>query len=98
MKLGELGRVVGREGGYAVAPAHYANMVTEFLDETFTLRWIGRGGWTQWPPRSPDLIQLDVYFCGICTANHVQCSYSQHSAPETANQGSSCICHSDILG
>jgi hypothetical protein len=26
------------------APAHYANIVTEFLDETFPLRWIGIGG------------------------------------------------------
>jgi hypothetical protein len=29
------------------APAHYADIVTEFLDETFPRRWIGRGGWKQ---------------------------------------------------
>jgi hypothetical protein len=37
------------EGGYAVAPAHYANIVGEFLDVTFTLRWIGRSGWKNGP-------------------------------------------------
>jgi hypothetical protein len=30
------------------------NIVTEFLDETFPRRWIGK----QWPPRSPDLTPL----------------------------------------
>jgi hypothetical protein len=44
------------------APAHYANTVTEFFDETFPRRWIGRGGWKQWPPCSPDLTSLDLYF------------------------------------
>jgi hypothetical protein len=46
------------------APARYANIVTEFLDETFPRYWIGRGGWKQWPPRSPDLTPLDFYFWG----------------------------------
>jgi hypothetical protein len=41
---------------------HYANIITEFLDETFPQRWIGRGGWKQWPPRSPGLTPLDFYF------------------------------------
>jgi hypothetical protein len=47
------------------APTHYANIFTEFLDEIFPLRWIGRGGWKQWPPRSPDLTPLDFYFWGM---------------------------------
>jgi hypothetical protein len=46
------------------APVHYANIVTEFLDETFPLRWIGRGRWKQWPPRSSDVTPLDFYFWG----------------------------------
>jgi hypothetical protein len=46
------------------ALAHYASIVTEFLDETFPRRWIWRGGWKQWPPRSPDLTPLDFYFWG----------------------------------
>jgi hypothetical protein len=33
-------------------------------------------------------------FLKVCEENHLQCSYSQHSALETANQGSCCICHS----
>ena len=36
--------------------------VTTFLDDTFPGRWVGRGGPTAWPPRSPDLIPLDFFF------------------------------------
>jgi hypothetical protein len=43
------------------ALVRYANIVTEFLDETFPQRWIGRGGWKQWPPCSPELTPLDFY-------------------------------------
>jgi hypothetical protein len=32
------------------APVHYANSVTEFLDETFPWHWIGRGGWKERAP------------------------------------------------
>jgi hypothetical protein len=46
------------------APAHYANTVTEFLDETFPRRWIGRCRWKQWPPCSLDLTPLGFYFWG----------------------------------
>jgi hypothetical protein len=40
---------------------HFHRDVTTFLDETFPGRWIGRGGPTAWPPRSPDLTQLDFF-------------------------------------
>jgi hypothetical protein len=43
------------------APPHFSNVVREFLDVNFPLRWIGKGGWKQWPPRSPDLTPLDFY-------------------------------------
>jgi hypothetical protein len=33
-------------------------------------------------------------FLGVCKANHLQCSYSQHSRLETVNQGSCCIWNS----
>ena len=36
--------------------------VTTFLDETFPGRWVGTGGRTAWPPRSPDLTPLDFFF------------------------------------
>jgi hypothetical protein len=71
------------------ALAHYAVTVTGFLDETFQRRWIGRGGWKKWPPRSPDLTPM-----GVCEENCLQCSYSQHSALETVNQENCCICYS----
>ena len=32
-----------------------------FLDATFLNRWIGREGPTSWPPRSPDITQLDFF-------------------------------------
>jgi len=39
--------------------------VTTFLDETFPGRWVGRGGPTDWPPRSPDLTALDILHGGL---------------------------------
>ena len=39
--------------------------VTTFLDETFPGRWVGRGSHTAWPPRSPDLTQLDFFASGF---------------------------------
>jgi len=43
------------------APPHFHRDVTTFLDETFPPRWVGRGGPTAWPPRSPDLTPLDFF-------------------------------------
>jgi hypothetical protein len=42
------------------APAHYARIVTDWLDENIPV-WIGRGGDIRWPPRSPDLTPLDFF-------------------------------------
>jgi len=39
--------------------------VTTFLDETFPGRWVGSGGPTAWPPRSPDLTPLDFFCMGF---------------------------------
>jgi len=41
--------------------------VTTFLDEIFPGRWVGRGGSTAWPPRSPDLTPLDFFAWGFIT-------------------------------
>jgi hypothetical protein len=46
------------------APPHFHRNVT-FLDETFPGRWVGRGGPTAWPPRSPDLTPLDFFALGL---------------------------------
>ena len=43
------------------APAHYHRQVREFLDETFTDRWLGRCGPLIWAARSPDLTPLDFF-------------------------------------
>jgi len=43
----------------------YSRDVTTFLDETFPGRWVGRGGPTAWPPRSPDLTPLDFFARGF---------------------------------
>jgi hypothetical protein len=43
------------------APAHFTNIVHEYLDEKFGNKWIGRGGPMTWPPRSPHLTQLDFF-------------------------------------
>ena len=45
-------------------PAHVSHPVREHLDRTFPQRWIGRGGFIQWPPRSPDLNPMDFFLWG----------------------------------
>ena len=40
-------------------PAHYANVVRNWLNEHFADRWFGRRGPIEWPARSPDLSPLD---------------------------------------
>ncbi|CAH8494003.1 unnamed protein product [Dicrocoelium dendriticum] len=46
------------------APAHSAQTVRQFLDDTFGHRWIGRGGPMEWPARSPDMNPLDFFLWG----------------------------------
>lgn len=47
------------------APAHYGHIVTDWLNENYPRRWIGRNGPIAWPPRSPDLTPLDFYLWGF---------------------------------
>ena len=46
------------------APPHFARAVSDFLNETYPNRWIGRGGPHSWPARSPDFNPLDFFFWG----------------------------------
>jgi hypothetical protein len=46
------------------APAHFGDIVRDFLNDTYHQQWIGRGGPVSWPPRSPDLTPLDFYVWG----------------------------------
>ena len=46
------------------APAHYGQVVRNYLDDTF-LQWIGRRGTLEWPPRSPYLTPCDFSLWGI---------------------------------
>ena len=43
------------------APPHYIRHVRDYLNQSFSNRWLGRGGPVAWPPRSPDLMPLDYY-------------------------------------
>lgn len=45
-------------------PAHFFRRVRQWLDLQYPLRWIGRGGPTPWPARSPDLTPCDFYLWG----------------------------------
>ena len=45
-------------------PAHFRLDVREHLNSSFPDSWIGRGGPTEWPARSPDLTPLDFYVWG----------------------------------
>lgn len=46
-------------------PAHSGRIVTEWLEEHFPNRWIGRRGPILWPARSPDLNPLDFFVWGF---------------------------------
>lgn len=46
------------------APAHFAVITRDYLNEIFHNKWIGRRGSIEWPPRSPDLTPLDYFYWG----------------------------------
>ena len=46
------------------ASPHCTRHVRDYLNESFTNHWLGRGGPVTWPPRSPDLTPLDHYLWG----------------------------------
>ena len=46
------------------APSHYFHEVTDWLNNTFKDRWMGRGVPIPWPARSPDLTPLDFWLWG----------------------------------
>jgi hypothetical protein len=46
------------------APAHFRLTVRDILKNTYHDRWIGRGGPTAWPPRSPDFNPPDFHLRG----------------------------------
>ena len=54
-------RIILQQDG---APPHSTRQVTEFLNNEYPGRWIGRLGPHSWPPRSPDLTPLDFYLWG----------------------------------
>lgn len=47
------------------APCHSAARVTEYLNQAFPRRWIGRRSEIPWPPRSPDITPLDFFLWGL---------------------------------
>jgi len=49
---------------YDMAAAQFACQVQEYLTTTYSDRWNGQGGPMAWPPRSPDLIPMDVFLWG----------------------------------
>ncbi|GBM14755.1 hypothetical protein AVEN_72022-1 [Araneus ventricosus] len=46
------------------ASAHFSTDMRNYQNATFEARWIGRGGPVPWPPRSPDLLNLDYFLWG----------------------------------
>lgn len=47
------------------APVHNTAPIRDHLNTKFENRWIGRGGPTDWPARSPDLTKVDFFFWGF---------------------------------
>jgi hypothetical protein len=71
------------------------SLQTSFLKNAYknpgALDWVG-----QMEAMATMLSELHIpgfLLLRVCEANHLQCSYSQHSALETANQGSCSIFH-----
>jgi hypothetical protein len=50
-------------------PPHFHNEVRSYVDERLRNRWIGRGGPTEWLPRSPDLKPMDFILWGFVKDN-----------------------------
>ncbi|KFM71471.1 hypothetical protein X975_17910, partial [Stegodyphus mimosarum] len=48
---------------------HWNTIVRSSLNDHFTGRWIGRGGPTPWPARSPDITPLDFFLWGFVKDN-----------------------------
>ncbi|XP_016075224.1 PREDICTED: uncharacterized protein LOC107542427 [Miniopterus natalensis] len=46
------------------APPHYHHDVRSYLDDILPNRWIGRRGFVEYPPHSPDLTPLDFFLWG----------------------------------
>jgi hypothetical protein len=46
------------------AQAHFHKEVTEFLNQKFPEKWIGRDRSITWPPYSPYPTPFDFFFCG----------------------------------
>ena len=47
-----------------MAPPHWSLNVKAYFDDVFPDAWIGRGGPTAWPARSPDITPLDFFLWG----------------------------------
>ena len=43
------------------APPRFSRVARQFLNQHFANKWIGRGGPSAWPARSPDLNPLDFH-------------------------------------
>jgi len=56
-------RIIFQQDG---AGPHNARIVTNYLNQQFPGRWMGRYGPIHWPARSPDLNPLDFFLWGYC--------------------------------
>lgn len=61
--LAERNKIIFQQDG---AGPHNARIVTNYLNEQFPGRWMGRYGPIRWPARSPDLNPLDFFLWGYC--------------------------------
>ncbi|KYN09502.1 hypothetical protein ALC57_18370 [Trachymyrmex cornetzi] len=61
--LAERNRIIFQQDG---AGPHNARIVTDYLNEQFSGRWMGRYSLIPWPARSPDLNPLDFFLWGYC--------------------------------
>jgi len=60
------------------APPHSTNVITNYLNDRFAGRWIGRFGPIAWPLRSPDLSPNDFFIWGYLKSKMFKYSNSKH--------------------
>jgi hypothetical protein len=46
------------------APPHFSRIASQYLNDHFSRKWIGRNGSVAWPPSSPDLNPIDFHLGG----------------------------------
>lgn len=71
------------------APSHTASSAINYLSQKFPGKLISKKGSITWPPRSPDLTNMDFFFWGY--VKHAIWNVPRDQQPSTINELKQCI-------